>query len=134
MLAEISKYLGVHGFFHMKLEKLKAHLLTVLPEKQVPAAYILSDLLREKFAIRYTSIDKSNLKYRDPAFDEKRRWISKLVTQFLHDGLIIISLDESNFKHSCENRKGWEFKPNKKQFTDAHRGIGTLRDVHEDLD
>ena len=77
---EISNYIHEHGFYHLKLQTLHKHLLTVLSKKEVPTAKYLARLLRDKFAIRYTSIDKANLKYRDPAYDDKRWWISKLLT------------------------------------------------------
>jgi hypothetical protein len=43
-------------------------------------------------------LEKSNLKYSDPLYNEKRLWVSRLLTTFLKDDAIIISVDESNFR------------------------------------
>ena len=50
------------------------------------------------FKPKPSKFESSMLKYRDPSYDSKRLWISRLLTQFLHDDVIIVSLDESSFR------------------------------------
>ena len=38
------------------------------------------------------------MKYTDPTFDEKRLWISRLLAQFIVEGAIIVSIDESSIR------------------------------------
>jgi hypothetical protein len=57
--------------------------------------------MKEKFHLCYKSLEKANFKYRDPIYNEKRLWTSRLLGQFLLEEAIIISVDESNFKHDA---------------------------------
>jgi hypothetical protein len=59
---------------------------------------IIRKIMREKFNLKYQRLDKANTKYRDPEYNEKRLWVSRLMAQFLREDVIIISIDESNFK------------------------------------
>ncbi len=54
-------------------------MLKELPEKQVPSAVVLRKMMKETFNLRYKSLEKANLKYRDPAYNEKRLWVSRLL-------------------------------------------------------
>ena len=48
-------------------------------------------------------------KYRDPLFNEKRLWASRLLAQFLADGAIIVCVDESNIRSDSLGGKRWQF-------------------------
>ena len=50
------------------------------------------------FHLKYATLDKQNLKYRDPTYNAKRIWISRLLAQFLQEQMIVISVDKSNFR------------------------------------
>ena len=63
----------------------------------------------EKFNLRYLCNDRANTKYRDPAYNEKRMWSSRIIAQFINEDAIIISIDESNFKSDCYPSKQWQF-------------------------
>jgi hypothetical protein len=58
-------------------------------------------------------VEKANTKYRDPDYNEKRLWVCRLLAQFMIEDAVIISLDESNFKHSALPRKQWQFDSSK---------------------
>jgi len=63
--------------------------------------------MKDTFSLKYTSLEKANLKYRDPAYNEKRLWVSRLLAQFSKEGAVIVSIDESNFKHDALPNKQW---------------------------
>lgn len=52
-------------------------------------------------------------KYYEGTYAEKRLWVSRLLTQFLHDGAVIVSIDESNFKSELEKDWCWQFNHDK---------------------
>jgi hypothetical protein len=58
----------------------------------------LAHILKTKFKLKYKKLEKSNIKYSDPLYNEKRLWVSKLLTMFLIEDAVIISVDESNFR------------------------------------
>ena len=70
----------------------------VLPPSIVPRDYALLEILKNTFHLKYATLDKQNLKYRDPTYNAKRIWISRLLAQFLQEQMIVISVDESNFR------------------------------------
>lgn len=61
----------------------------------------------DKFNLKYKRVEKANTKYRDPSFNEKRLWISRLLARFLSEDVIVISIDESNFRHDALPTKQW---------------------------
>jgi hypothetical protein len=58
----------------------------------------LAHILKTKFKLKYKKLEKANIKYSDPLYNEKRLWVSKLLTMFLIEDAVIISVDESNFR------------------------------------
>ena len=77
----------------------------------------LHKILKSTFHLKFASLQKANLKYRDPTYNDKRQWISRLLAQFMLetsgiDSAIIISLDESNFRSDSLPSKQWQFNPN----------------------
>ena len=80
-----------------------------MPQEQVPTPMIIRNVMKETFQLKYKSLEKANVKYRDPLYNEKRLWVSRLLGQFLIDGAIIISIDESNFRHDALPLKQWQF-------------------------
>ena len=63
--------------------------------------------MKERFNLKYKRVEKENAKYRDPSFNEKRLWISRIVAQFIKEEVIIISINESNFRHDALPTKQW---------------------------
>lgn len=54
---------------------------------------------------------QANLKYKDPSFNEKRLWVSRLLAQFMFEDVVIISVDESHFRSDTLPHRQWQFKP-----------------------
>ena len=61
----------------------------------------ISKVLREDLHLRFLRYDSAMVRYQDPTFDHKRLWVSRLLSQFLIDGALIISIDESHIRHDC---------------------------------
>ena len=47
------------------------------------------------------------MQYKNPDLDDKRRWACRILAEFLADDSLIISLDESNFRH--DNNKSFKW-------------------------
>lgn len=88
-------------------------MLKELPEKQVPSSVVLRKMMKDTFNLRYKSLEKANLKYRDPAYNDKRLWVSRLLAQFISENSIIVSIDESNFRHDAIPNRQWQFNQSK---------------------
>ena len=56
------------------------------------------------------------VKYKNPDFDEKRLWGCRLLAQFLADNALIISVDESNFRHDNIKEYKWQFVEKDREF------------------
>jgi hypothetical protein len=76
-------------------------LLEKMPEHQVPSIVTLRKIMKDQFNLKFMRHDKANVRYRDSKYNPKRIWISRLVAQFLREDAIIISVDESNFRHDA---------------------------------
>ena len=86
------------GIYGIKLKQLRLQLLKMLPENLVVSEPSLGRILRTKFKLKFKKLEKANVKYSDPSYNEKRLWVSKLLAQFLAEEFVIISVDESNFR------------------------------------
>ena len=80
-----------------------------MPQEQVPTPLIIRNVMKKTFQLKYKSLEKANVKYRDPLYNEKRLWVSRLLGQFLYEEAVIISVDESNFRHDALPQKQWQF-------------------------
>lgn len=109
LLEHIGQYFDQNGFYETSTIDLRKHLLTKLPSQKVPSLTTLRRVLKEHFKLKYGRLDKINLKYRDPTYNEKRLWVARLIAQFLFEDAVVISVDESNFKHDSLPTKQWQF-------------------------
>lgn len=69
----------------------------------------LGTILRNDFHLRYRRLDGATVRYQDPTFDCKRQWVSRVLAQFLSDGAIIISIDESHIRSDAAKQYQWQF-------------------------
>ena len=60
-----------------------------------------------KFGMRFRAANAAKIKYNDTDFDEKRLWVSRLLTQFMMADVLILSIDESSFKQEGLPRRYW---------------------------
>jgi hypothetical protein len=59
--------------------------------------------------LKYGRLDKANVKYSEVHYNEKRLWICRLLAQLLLEDVIIISVDESNFRSEALPHLHWHF-------------------------
>ncbi len=67
------------------------------PLSKKPKWTTVSRILKEHLNIGYTKLKSETIRYNDCKNDEKRLWVSRLLAQFLHDDIVVISIDEAGF-------------------------------------
>ena len=115
LLKALSNHFDKFGIYQMSSDKIRSELIKDMDERLVPSSVVLRKMMKETFNLKYTSLEMANLKYRDPAYNEKRLWVSRLLAQFITEDAIIVSIDESNFKHDAVPKKQWQFNQSKLQ-------------------
>ena len=98
-----------HGIYLHSSQQLQSHLLWKLGPDKVPSSLTIRKLMREKFKLHYKRLQKASTKYRDPQYNEKRMWVSRIMAQFFKEEVIIICIDESNFKFDSLPSRQWQF-------------------------
>ena len=113
-MQHIHQYIEVNGIYDLKVRELGRYLEQKMPESmKVPSASTLERIIKDKFCLKFTNVPTTCLRYHEDTFEEKRLWTSRLLAQFMHDGAIIISLDESNFKSGMTSNRCWQFNQHK---------------------
>ena len=106
MLLELTtEFIKAQGIYNVSSVKLRAHLLTKLPPHRVPSTVTLWKVLRRTFSLRFRYTNLSKYRYRNPTYNEKRLFVSRLLSQFLHDGVVIVSVDETNIRSDATKGK-----------------------------
>jgi len=80
-------------------------------EQQVqtlPSSSTIKKVLKCDFKLRYRLTNAASVKYNDTSFDEKRRWISRLLAQFLMAEVLVVSIDECSFKQEGIPTRHWQ--------------------------
>ena len=83
--------------------------------------------MKDQFNLKFKKAEKANVRYRDPEYNEKRLWIGRLVAQFIKEDVILISIDESNFRHDALPGKQWQFDMTKLGYLSNKVGKKRLR-------
>ena len=79
VLGAIEKYLDTNGYYRASIPLIQNYLSKVLSPSDLPCKSTISSIMRKSFHLKYASLHKANLKYRDPTYDEKRLWVSRLL-------------------------------------------------------
>ena len=74
-----------------------------------PSLGTISVMLRSSFCLQFNKFNPANARYKDPRYDEKRLWVSRLLTYMMMTKMVIVSIDESNFRSRMTNGKRWNF-------------------------
>ena len=99
LILEMQRFFEENGIYQFTSNELRNHLLQRLSEDQVPSVKVLREIVRDKFKLKYCRLDKANTQYRNAKYNEKRLWVSRLLSQFILEKAVIIAIDESNFRH-----------------------------------
>ena len=108
----ILAYLEQYGPQHMTVHSLYVHLQHVLPPTvKPPGMSTIYYILRKEFSLRFRPSPPVLTRYLDPAYDEKRQWVSRLLTHFMQQGMVIVSVDESHIRADSFAKRQWRFAP-----------------------
>ena len=61
--------------------------------QKLPCASTINSVLKRDFKLRYRLTNAASIKYNDTDYDEKRRWISRLLVSLTTD-VPLLELDE----------------------------------------
>ena len=108
----ILAYLEEYGPQQMAVHNLYVHLQHVLPPTvKPPGMSTIYYILRKDFNLRFRPSPPVLTRYLDPAYDEKRQWVSRLLTHFMQQGMMIVSVDESHIRADSFAKRQWRFAP-----------------------
>lgn len=109
LLSVIKDSIEANGIHRTTLTKVRNHIKQELPNVYPPSLTTLSTILRKEFCLSFGKCYPANARYKDPIYDEKRLWISRLLSHMLMENTVIISIDESNFRSRMTNSCNWDF-------------------------
>jgi hypothetical protein len=85
LLKEIQSFFNENGIYQFTSNELRIHLLSKLPESQVPSAKVIREIIQDKFKLKFSRLDKANTQYRNAKYNEKRLWTSRLLAQLIFE-------------------------------------------------
>jgi len=109
--AAVREYLAAHGIHRLTLQKVKDFVVARLPRLARMHLNEISQVLKAQHHLRMERLNPATFRYRDPYYDEKRLWFCRLVAQFVLDGALVVSVDETHFRHDAIKRQAWQFHP-----------------------
>lgn len=105
----VSQHLQLSGIYNLKKTDIQKFIQEAKPGSAPLQLNVISHILKNDFGLRYKHFDGALIKYKDPQFDEKRLWVSRILAQFIGDDALIISIDESNFRNDNIRQWRWQF-------------------------
>ena len=93
----VHSYIEAEGIYNLKCGQIQESLGLSLQSK-APSLGTIAHILKHDFHLRYQRVEGALVHYKNPQFDEKRQWTSRLLAQFVTDGAIVISIDESHIR------------------------------------
>ena len=111
LLLALHSYLSTFGMHNLTLKSLHSYMKANIPQgmNKAPTLQTIHAALKKHFFLTYSKFKTASLKYRDPTFDQKRLWVCRLLSQFLLDDALIISIDETGFRSDTTQHKKWQF-------------------------
>ena len=129
LLRLLHHYFLLNGIHNITLKVLQDYIKNNLPNdlQRAPSTSYIREILKKHFYLQYKKFKTANYKYRDPTYNEKRSWVCRILTQFLHDGALIISIDETGFRSDTVKDMKWQFNSYmKKQKVDLSNGCNQV--------
>lgn len=105
----VADYLSTQGMHNLKRQQLQQELAAHMPGVQPSTLNDIGAILKQDFKLRYIKYDGASVRYKDPQFDEKRLWACRILSQFLLDDALIISIDESHIRSDRSKQYQWQF-------------------------
>jgi len=104
----VANFVQANGLKELTMAKVVEGVRPSLPNVKLDPSHI-SQVLRQDLNLRFLRYDSAMVRYQDPTFDHKRLWVSRLLSQLLLDGALIISIDESHIRHDSRKQYQWQF-------------------------
>jgi hypothetical protein len=102
----VANFVQKNGLKELTRAKVVDGVRTSLPNVKLDPSHV-SQVLRQDLNLHFLRYDSAMVRYQDPTFDHKRLWVSRLLSQFLLDGALIISIDESHIRHDSRKQYQW---------------------------
>ena len=102
----MANFVQKNGLKELTRAKVVDGLKTSLLNVKLDPSHV-SQVLRQDLNLHFLRYDSAMVRYQDPTFDHKRLWVSRLLSQFLLDGALIISIDESHIRHDSRKQYQW---------------------------
>jgi hypothetical protein len=80
LVQKTGEYLLEKGLIGLKVGNVVNHLHATMTQSKLPDVMQVSHVLKKEFKLAYRKYDGAMVNYTDPQFDEKRLWVSRLVT------------------------------------------------------
>jgi hypothetical protein len=100
-------YLLEHGTKDLTLGRVKLYMDSLLQDGKTVSRKQISFMLRKRYHLNLKRLNPADFRYKDPYYNEKRLWVSRLLAQFLLDGALLVSVDESNFRMDAFKKYSW---------------------------
>ena len=79
LLDQVKLAIQMIGLPYVNTVKILAHLKNEQGVEVLPSKTSIQKILKQDFGLRYRPTNAANIKYNDPDYDEKRRWVSRLL-------------------------------------------------------
>ena len=97
-----------HGLQMLSCRRLREVLrVKVFGNRHTPSKKLLSGVFRHVLKLRYARFESKGALLGVPELSNRRLWVSRLVTNFLAEGALVISVDEAALQLDMHNRKQW---------------------------
>ena len=75
---------------------------------KLPSRPTVVKILHDRFGLNYRTFNSAKLRFYQSRFNDKRRWICRLLAQTLSEDFLVISIDESSFSTSQLSKRRWQ--------------------------
>ena len=96
------------GVYRLTLDKVKRAIAN-MGHQRIPCTDTIWKIMRNHFGLTYKMRCAANIRYSDDKFYDKRLWVSRLLAQFMHDEVVILSIDECSFQGVSDFRQ-WQVR------------------------
>ena len=75
----IQDYFEKFGLHEISLRKVQDHITSFIPDRAPIRQHDISFIMKKVYHLDYKHLDPAQFRYRDPYYDEKRIWASRLL-------------------------------------------------------
>jgi hypothetical protein len=108
IIAAVRDQIDRLGLQQLSIAKVRVGLQARLA--RVPSKSLLTRMVKREFGLSFKHFNTAKIRYNHAAFDEKRLWISRLLTFLLSQDAVVVSIDESSFSTKIASNFRWQPK------------------------